>query len=64
MIERIKELAKQCNIQELDGYMVNVWDDQDGLMRIRVDQFNKFCQLLADKLNNNATPGSSDVGSI
>jgi hypothetical protein len=61
-INRIKELAKQCNIQELDGYVVNVWTDQDGLMRITADQFDKFCYLIADEINNTATPGSSDVG--
>jgi hypothetical protein len=61
-INRIKELAKQCNIQELDGYMVNIWNDQDGLMRISADQFDQFCHLVANEINNIATPGSSDVG--
>jgi hypothetical protein len=62
MIDEIKELAKQCGFQELDGYLANIWDDSDGLMRVRADQFDKFCTLIAEKINNKATPGSSDVG--
>jgi hypothetical protein len=61
-LDRIKELAAQCNIMELDGYMVNLWDDLDGSMRVRAEQWDKFCKLLSRELNNNATPGSSDVG--
>jgi len=62
MFDKVKELAAQCNIQELDGYMVNLWDDQDGMMRIRVDQFNEFCRLLSEHINRQAAPGSSDAG--
>jgi len=61
-VETIKKLAQQCNIMELDGYIVNLWDDQDGSMRIRIDQFNDFCNLLSKEINILATPGSSDVG--
>lgn len=51
MFDKIKELAAQCNIQELDGYMVNVSDNNDGMMHIRADQFNEFCRLVSDYIN-------------
>ena len=52
MFDNIKKIAKECNIQECDGYMVNLWDDQDGSMRIRPDQFDNFCQLLNKEILN------------
>jgi hypothetical protein len=51
-VDKIKELAKQCNIQELDGYMADVWSDQDELMRVRADQFTEFCKMLAAYINS------------
>ena len=60
----IKQLTLKCDIQELDGYMVNIWSDHDGTMQIQAKQFDKFCSLLLEDINKNATPGSSDVGII
>ena len=58
MNNKIKELAKQVNIQESDGYMVNIFDDHDGMMRICPEQFDSFCKkLIAEivKLTDSST---------
>ena len=50
MFDKIKQLAAQCDIHELDGYMASLHNDQDGLMRISAEQFNKFCNLLLENI--------------
>lgn len=53
MLTIIKELARQCDIHTLDGYIVSLYSDHDGLMRVTADQFDKFCSLIVEKINNN-----------
>ena len=50
-LDTIKELAAKCDLHELDGYMVSLNKDQDGLMRVSADQFNKFCRMLLQHLS-------------